>query len=328
LLNVKEMSLIMKLNSYGIYFSSALIGFVIVYCFISLSNTTFDFQLKVNTITDEVRHIYLFGEDPLKFAGTLSMGLFCHSFILPIMKNNAKPENNRRDLFIGYILVCLTYMIIGIAGYIGFSGSSFLPELPTNIDNWFKYFDSSNGFILFLKILNVIQLLTIMPVVCYIVRVQLFGTFYGVIYPSKKVVYSFNLILLFMCLIVLYLCYNLLGRLMGIIGTFTGLFLVYLIPLLINIQYYYRKHPDKYAEVETSALSNNSLATINTKTDENTTITDNDEQLIKNSLKEKIPMPLKDKFFYVFNVLLMGLGFFNLVTQFAPINMFGVEITH
>ena len=124
----------MKINSYGIYFSSLLIGFVIYNCIYSFTNTTYDFEYLINSESDTNRHLYLFGESPLTLAGTLSMGLFCHSFVSPIMKNNEKQENNRRDLFIGYLLVCFTYMIIGLAGYIGFNGVDFPPEITTNVD--------------------------------------------------------------------------------------------------------------------------------------------------------------------------------------------------
>jgi len=139
LINAKEMTFIMKINSYGIYFSVLLMGFVVYNFIYSLTDTNFDFQYIVNTEADKTRHLYLFGENPLQLAGTLSMGLFCHSFILPIMKNNEKPENNRRDLFIGYTLVCFTYMIIGIFGYIGFSGINFTPEIVTTTDVLFYF---------------------------------------------------------------------------------------------------------------------------------------------------------------------------------------------
>ena len=44
----------------------------------------------------------------------LSLGLFSHSVILPLLKNNKKQENNQRDLFCGYLLVTFTYIFIGI----------------------------------------------------------------------------------------------------------------------------------------------------------------------------------------------------------------------
>ena len=68
----------------------------------------------VNTVENKERYLYLFGQDPGLLTGTLSLGLFCHSVILPLMKTNRNQENNTRDLFLGYVCVSLTYIIIGI----------------------------------------------------------------------------------------------------------------------------------------------------------------------------------------------------------------------
>ena len=137
LLVMKNMTPLIKLNSYGIYFVSILLIFVIVQGFISLFTTTFDFQYIKNETDNPIKHLYLFGAKPSVLAGTLCLGYFSHSFVLPLMKNNEKQENNKRDLFLGYLCVMLTYIIVGIAGYIGFSGKGFKGEFE---DNWFRFF--------------------------------------------------------------------------------------------------------------------------------------------------------------------------------------------
>jgi len=88
-------------------------------------NTKYEIGDIKNTEGAAVSYLQLFGPDISKLAGMLSLGFFSHSIILPILKNNEKQENNRRDLFIGYLLVCFTYIFIGITGYIGFSGKEF-----------------------------------------------------------------------------------------------------------------------------------------------------------------------------------------------------------
>jgi hypothetical protein len=129
---MKEISFLIKINSYGIYFVSILIGFVFYTGIYSMATTNFDFQYLQNVEKQEgeeiVRHLYLFGENPCMLAGALTMGYFSHSFVLSLMKSNEKQENNRRDLFFGYCLVCLTYTSIGLMGYIGFTGQQFKPQ--------------------------------------------------------------------------------------------------------------------------------------------------------------------------------------------------------
>jgi hypothetical protein len=133
---MKHVNFLIKMNGYSIYIVSLLIGFLFYQGFYSLFTTKFDFHYIKNT-TSEPRHLYLFGEDPCTLMGAMSLGFFSHSIILPIMKNNQNQENNRRDLFIGYMLVGVTYCVLGIIGYIGFSGSSFKPEFQDVKNNKF-----------------------------------------------------------------------------------------------------------------------------------------------------------------------------------------------
>ena len=69
----------------------------------------------------------LFNTDFSPLAGTLGIGYFLHTVSLPIIKNNAKQENNERDVFLGYLLVGLSYISVGIMGSIGFIGTYFNP---------------------------------------------------------------------------------------------------------------------------------------------------------------------------------------------------------
>ena len=41
------------------------------------------------------------------------------------MRSAARPENSERDLFLGYISVFISYIILGSLGYIGFIGFDF-----------------------------------------------------------------------------------------------------------------------------------------------------------------------------------------------------------
>ena len=122
---MKQVNFLIKINSYGIYFVSVLIFYVIIIGIISLSNTDFDFKYLDNLKGSEIRHLLLFGENSSTLLGILSSSYFSHSFILPIIKNNQNQNNNKRDLFIGYFLVFLTYLSVGLLGYVGFSGLNF-----------------------------------------------------------------------------------------------------------------------------------------------------------------------------------------------------------
>lgn len=127
LLITKQITFLIKLNSYGVYFVLVSIIFVIINGIYSLCTSTFDFKYITNhnKPDESPRHLYLFGDNPILLAGTLTLSYFSHSFALPMMKNNEQQENNKKDLFLGYFLVFCTYVFLGILGYIGFSGEAY-----------------------------------------------------------------------------------------------------------------------------------------------------------------------------------------------------------
>ena len=234
----KDVGFLVKLSSFGIYFISALIVFEIYTGISSFLNTDFDFEyIKNNNQKSNKRHLKLFGEDPSMFAGTLSMGYFCHTTILPILKANKNQENNIRDLILGYIFVGLTFSLSGIFGYIGFSGKNFGIEFE---ENWFMFFDEDDYLILVFRLLNVFQLFSVFPILAYVVRIQIFTFFYGNDYPSKRHIIIYGISLLSLCLIVLYFCYNILGKFLAIIGASTTLILLYSFPPIVKtINYFF-----------------------------------------------------------------------------------------
>lgn len=125
----KDINFLIRFNTLGVYSMILLISFTIYTFISSLLDTSYDFKYLENTKESNIRHLQLFGSDISKLCGMLPLGFFSHSLILPILKNNRHQENNRRDLFLGYLLVALTLIIIAIAGYVGFSGSSYDPKL-------------------------------------------------------------------------------------------------------------------------------------------------------------------------------------------------------
>jgi hypothetical protein len=54
-----------------------------------------------------------------------NMAYFLHVLGLPIVQGAKEPEKNPRNIVIGYTLVLLTYVSVGVFGSIGFSGSHF-----------------------------------------------------------------------------------------------------------------------------------------------------------------------------------------------------------
>ena len=53
--------------------------------------------------------------------------------VITLLKNNEKPENNTRDLSIGYLLVALTYSIIGSLFFLTFPDNKGLDGDTTGV---------------------------------------------------------------------------------------------------------------------------------------------------------------------------------------------------
>lgn len=63
--------------------------------------------------------------------GILGGGFYFHNISLPVIRNAKNPENNVRDVCIGYFMVFMTYWLCGILGYYGFVGETFEAKDPS-----------------------------------------------------------------------------------------------------------------------------------------------------------------------------------------------------
>lgn len=112
-------------------------------------------------------------------AGLLGIGYFLHTVSLPIIKNNAKPKNNERDIFFGYLLVGFSYIIVGMMGSIGFSGTYFTEYYlnnikngkPTSIDqNCMNMFGSTDVLAFFMRLALFCLLFCCFPLINHFLR--------------------------------------------------------------------------------------------------------------------------------------------------------------
>ena len=304
----KDIGCLVFLSSFGCYFISALIIYVLYTGVASLINTKFKFDYIINKENAQERYLYLFGESPALLAGTLSMGYFCHTGILPILKSNKNQEKNIRDLFFGFLFVGVVYISCGVLGYIGFTGKNFKPNFK---DNWLMFFESDNYLILFFRLLNVFQLITAIPILFYIVRFQILNFFFGNEYPSRKVVIICGFCQLSLCLIVFYFCYDILAKLLSIFGACGSLILVYTFPPIIKMMDYYLKKRGIY---------------LNDDIDSNNNIENNDKKEEKiDKEDDKVQLSCKDVLFYLGHSFFILIGIANVVFQFVPINFFNIS---
>jgi hypothetical protein len=169
-----------------------------------------------------------------------------------------------------------------------------------------------------LRMLSFFQLCSIFPIISYVIRVQLFGTFYNNNYPSRKHIIVYGILVCITSFAILCFFIKNLSKFIGYIGAGTGLFLIYVIPLGVNTIYYKIKHPNS-RHIRSMLLQGGDK--INNFDSEPSNY--NDFGLL---ISEKKPSALKDNLFYVSQVLLIIFGLFTLILQFVPINFFNVHL--
>ncbi|XP_071449616.1 neutral amino acid transporter 9-like [Hetaerina americana] len=121
-----------------------------------------------NKITDSTTPLFLPSFPAL--SGMLALSFFIHNIIVNIMKNNKKQENNSRDLSIAFVLVTATYLIIGTVFYACFPLNKGCIE-----DAFLNNFPTSDGMTVAARMFLFFQLLTVFPLLSYMIRVQLFS---------------------------------------------------------------------------------------------------------------------------------------------------------
>jgi amino acid permease len=137
----KDLSIFMKVGSIGVIFIVFLMFFIIYVGVNGLTNTEYKWGTMAesdNSIwEDPQRTLVLFNLNFAPLAGDLCTGYFLHTCSLPVLRSSKNPEKSIRDLFLGYLLVYISYSVVGVFGYIGFIGTNYsqyyINEMGTNL---------------------------------------------------------------------------------------------------------------------------------------------------------------------------------------------------
>jgi len=116
----RDLSVFLKFGLFGSCCVTLMILFVCGYGIRGLMTTTYAWNLTRDH-DEQGPQIVMFDTGFSSLAGILCAGYFIHQCSLPIIENAAHPEKNLRNVFIGYLLVFLCYVLVGSLGYIGFN---------------------------------------------------------------------------------------------------------------------------------------------------------------------------------------------------------------
>ncbi|XP_053722976.1 sodium-coupled neutral amino acid transporter 9 [Synchiropus splendidus] len=167
-----------------------------------------------------------------QLTGILTLAFFIHNCIITLMKSNRHQENNVRDLSIAYVLVGLTYLYVGVLIFAAFPSPPLGKECiePNFLDN----FPSSDVMVFVARTCLLFQMITVYPLLGYLVRVQMLGQIFGNPYPSFVHVLVFNALIVGAGVLMAKFYPNI-GSIIRYSGAICGLALVFIFPSLIHM---------------------------------------------------------------------------------------------
>uniref|UniRef100_UPI00358ED676 neutral amino acid transporter 9-like isoform X2 n=1 Tax=Myxine glutinosa TaxID=7769 RepID=UPI00358ED676 len=191
------------------------------------------FHMDVHWIScNDLHYVPEFRKTFPTMIGILSQAFFLHNCIITVMKNNRHQKNNVRDLSIAYGLVGGTYIYVGIFIFSTFPAP---PLWKTCIQqNFLDNFPNNDILAFVARIFFLFQMITIYPLLAYILRVQLFTEIYGKTYPSLLHVLVLNIILISSGVAMARL-YPQIGTIIRYVGATCSLVFVFVLPHLTHI---------------------------------------------------------------------------------------------
>ncbi|KAK9751239.1 ATP-NAD kinase N-terminal domain [Popillia japonica] len=222
-LNFKSPTFFTKFNSLGAVSVCYMIAFVIV------KACGWGIQ-EVNWL-DEVHVKPTFQA----LSGMLALSYFIHNIIVSVMRSNRQQQHNVRDLSIAYCLVLFTYVFVGVLFYVSFPLDKSCIE-----DNFLNNFPKHDPLTIVARLLLLFQLFTVFPLMCFMLRMDIFTNFKILFNTKKNSEFSYvkviilNLSVVTVC--ILFACFlPKIGTLIRYTGALSGMVYIFALPSLLKI---------------------------------------------------------------------------------------------
>ena len=258
----RNTSYIQKVNAFGVVFVVIFIIFIVANGLKSLQTTEHVYSMSAYSEATAkpdspyTAYIPLSGSQYMPLMGILGGGFYFHNMSLTMVHNAEHPEKNTRNILIGFLLVFLTYSIIGIAGVYGFTGSAFAaytPSVSLIKENCLNMMASDNMVATVIRACILCQLLCVNTLLFGLLRTQILllhaGVTRGIENVPAEIVVSRTktfLISFAMCIppISLAIWYPYVGKLGALIAAFSTMFVIYLLPLATFVKAVYREEQE------------------------------------------------------------------------------------
>ncbi|EGR33213.1 transmembrane amino acid transporter protein, putative [Ichthyophthirius multifiliis] len=218
LCSLKNLNFIIKIAELGVYSIYSYIIFIIYSFFENL------YQISFNDIKK-----FDFSETG-QIGGPIAMAFAIHTTAGSMLKCNKKQENNRRDLAIVYFIGNCIYCFIGLIGAFG---------MQVNLQSIiFKIYQFKKIPILIVNLIYFIHLVTVFPIYFGVCRKRFFEIIFNDCKPNNKQIQIVNYIFIIICVIITNIQQIHPDLIANINGAFCCFFIVYIFPILIDLQCY------------------------------------------------------------------------------------------
>jgi len=249
---------VLKINSKGIYAIIIYIVFIVYLGIYYLLKGNIDFVMNGTPGSAGPPQVVLITTNLETLFGIFALAFFIHNIIVGIMKNNEDASKNTRDLAIAYVIDAVVYTTLGVLGQIAvaalfseYNTTGSMPIPHTVMDLLVKTYLGTSGIGLFNFIFSIIalcfvlvQLTTVIPILCFFTRKQFFAFFYETsqTIPDRQF-YAFNIFYDVSCLVVELLALDP-SIVISLNGAVCGFFLIYVIPIYLHTECLYTKTPE------------------------------------------------------------------------------------
>ncbi|XP_060842799.1 neutral amino acid transporter 9-like isoform X3 [Rhopalosiphum padi] len=223
LLNFRSATFFTKFNSLGT------LAVLYLFIFVIIKSYSWGINMSAPTIGGLTDYSEFYKNTFPATSGMLTLSMFIHNIIITIMRNNENQKHNGRDLSIAFTLVLLTYILIGITFYVCFPLAKSCIE-----DNFLNNFPRTDVFSIIARVFLFFQLLTVYPLISYMLRVQVFAALELSIYPSVLHVIALNCFVIFICILFAIFMPHI-GTVIRFSGAICGFVYIYTLPTMLHL---------------------------------------------------------------------------------------------
>lgn len=229
---IKDIKAIGALGPVGVFSVFIVVIFSLVQGILNMENASSVFHFEFNI------------SDIAIFYASLAMGFFGHYYHLPIAKNNAKQENNKRDLSLSFYLTGALFILDSIFGAIAIADQK-ITDQASILD-----FFAKTWYIMVIRIMILIQLFTSVVFTTFLMKAKMWTLF-----PEDKEITTKMQLIVNFCFTIVWLMIQMFNVNITILITFAGglgAFLgIYFFPIFVHMKCIY-SHSHQHSHKKTN----------------------------------------------------------------------------